>query len=1130
MIQFRNIYSLLFLSLGIFFCACSSDTTDQSTPVNIDDPIPQAPAYDGPARFSLVSPDQSGVNFSNLINETYDYNILNFEYLYNGGGVAIGDINNDGLPDLYFTGTFIPNKLYLNKGNLQFEDITDAAGVAAADGFKTGVTMVDINADGWLDIYVCRTSKADDGNKDNRLFLNNKNNTFTESAAKFGLKDNSNSNHANFFDYDLDGDLDLYLLNHRLGFKDATRMRLQQNPDGTTTRLIDPQSPFESDRLYRNNGNGSFTEVTEKAGLSNSAFGLSATVSDLNADGYPDIYVANDYIEPDYVYINNGNGTFTDRYAEYLRHSSQNSMGCDIADFNNDGLVDIVVLDMVAEEHTRYKKLMNVMQLERYNALVQYGYGHQAGRNMLQLNNGNGSFSEIGQLAGMAATDWSWGALFADFDNDGYKDLYIGNGYKRDVTNLDYMTYLRDSIERSGGVNQKRYPDLNEFLKIIPSTPLQNYMFRNRKDFTFEQVADAWGLPEKSFSNGSAYGDLDGDGDIDLVVNNIGDPSFVYENKSAGISGSNYLQVNLQGPKKNTFGVGTKITVAYSDVSQFQELTPTRGFFSSSQHLVHFGLGSQTDGITVEVTWPDGKGERRSNVSSNQKLDFKYADAKKLDQPIVKQAPPIFEEATQALGIDYVHEENEYQDFNRERLIPHQLSKFGPKIAVGDVNGDGREDFFIGGAMQSAGALFIQSASGTFSRVSGNTWEGDKKYEDVDAVFLDADGDKDLDLYVVSGGAAANPGSDIFQDRLYLNDGQGAFSKSDGLPKFADSGACVSAMDFDGDGDTDIFVGGRLTPGAYPSIPNSHLLQNDGGTFTDVSAQVSPVLAQAGMFTDLLWVDLNGDQKAELVTAGEWMPISVFSYDGQAFRNTTAQHNLQHRSGWWNCLQAADFDGDGDLDLAAGNLGTNTRLRTSVNAPLTIFAKDFDNNKQIDPIMAYSHQGKLYPFAGRDQLAKQVPKVKKKFPRYAKYANAPIEEVFSKEELKDAQKMDARILHTCYFENTGGGKMKLKVLPTEAQFAPATTLFSDDFDKDGHTDLLLAGNTSTAEPESGVYDAGNGVLLKGDGKGGFSFVGNKRSGLWASGEARDVQSIQLADGKRALLVSNNDGALQAFIY
>ncbi len=1118
----RNTSFLVLFSLMLSLIACQNNPSPDLT-----DPQSTSSANDqGPTRFRLVPNEQSGVQFSNDVNETYTYNILNYEYLCNGGGVAIGDINNDGLPDLYFTGTFVSNKLYLNKGNLQFEDITDKAGVGAQQGFKTGVSMVDINHDGWLDIYVCRTSKSDDGQKNNLLYVNQGDMTFKESAASYGLLDNSNTNHANFFDYDLDGDLDLYLLNHRLNFKEAVRMRLQQLPDGNIIRQTDPLSPFESDRLYRNEGNGSFTDVTETAGLVNSSFAFCATVSDLNGDNYPDVYVTNDYIEPDYVYINNGDGTFTDRYFEYLHHSSQNSMGCDIADYNNDGLVDIVVLDMITEDPFRYKELMNVMQLERYNALVQYGYGHQAGRNMLQLNNGNGTFSEIGQLAGVAATDWSWGALFADFDNDGQKDLYIANGYKHDVTDLDYMTYTRDSIEQTGGVNPTRFPDINDFLKVIPSIPQRNYLYHNQGDLTFDDVSESWGMPETSFSNGTAYGDLDGDGDIDLVVNNIHDPAFVYENLSQDIPGSHFLQVKLKGPEKNPLGVGASVKLNYDGQIQYLEMSPTRGFFSSSQHLLHFGLGEKTDGVNLTVVWADGKEEYLQNVKVDQVLSLDYQNAKKVEKPMVKKAAPLFAEATQALGIDFTHQENEFEDFNRERLLPHQLSKFGPRIAVADVDGDGLEDFFVGGALNESPALYIQNKQSRFRKASSRVLEADKKYEDIDALFFDADADGDQDLYVVSGGAAAQPGSPIFQDRLYLNDGNGHFDRSPNLPNIRSSGGCVSALDYDSDGDLDLFVGGRLTPGSYPSAPQSHLLQNDGGKFSDVTAQKAPSLQQAGMLSDLLWTDLDGDQKSELVVVGEWLPLSVYRYDGNQMVEVTADYGLQGTEGWWNCVMAQDIDGDGDQDLVAGNLGENTRLK----APLALFAKDFDNNKQIDPILAFNHQGQFYPFAGRDALAKQIPKIKKKFPRYAGYARATVEQVFSPAELADAQQFRANELRSCYFENDGQGKFKSQPLPIAAQVSPVTELVSDDFDGDGRSDLLLVGNSSTAERETGVYDAGNGVLLLGEADGPGRFSPNLEHGLWANGEVRDIERIQLADGRRALLIANNNGPLQALVY
>jgi enediyne biosynthesis protein E4 len=1115
----RSLLALFFISFAIQ--GCKQNSAENVDPAS--QPGSEAPVNADGTRFKKLDTSVCGVSFSNLIKEDYIYNVLNFEYLYNGGGVAIGDINNDNLPDLYFTGTFVPNKLYLNKGNMVFEDITESAGVAAAEGFKTGVTMADVNNDGYLDIYVCRTSKEDDGKKNNHLFINNKNNTFTESAAVYGLLDNSNSNHASFFDYDLDGDLDLYLLNHRLGFKDATKLRMQQDEMGGVKRLTNPLTPFESDRLYRND-NGKFTDVSLKAGINNSAFGLSATIGDINQDGYPDIYVGNDYIEPDFVYINNRNGTFTDQYNTYLRHSSQNTMGADLADINNDGLLDIITLDMIAEDPFRYKQLMNIMQLERYETLLKYGYGHQVSRNVLQINNGNGTFSEIGQLAGVSNTDWSWGALFADFDNDGLKDLFIDNGYKRDVTNLDYMTYVRDSIEKSGGVSQKRYPDLEEFMNIIPSVKLRNYLFKNKNGLRFEDVSEGWGLTDLTFSNGSAYADLDADGDLDLVVNNISDPAFIYENLTNNLQGGNYIQFVLQGSLKNVRGIGTKITLRQADgTQQYQELMNSRGFFSASELLLHFGLGSATSVDRVEVVRPDGKTQVLTGVKANQRLTVNYKDAKAEKIPAPAKLAPIF---TANNSIAYRHVENEFSDFTRERLLPRKYSQEGPSIAVGDVNGDGLPDCYIGGASNSAGALFVQKNNNTFAKVSDNTWLADKKYEDVSAVFFDADGDKDMDLYVVSGGYEAGANSELYQDRLYINDGKGNFSRSNGLPSLNISGGCVSAHDVDNDGDQDIIVGGRVSPEAFPTTPQSYILLNNGGKFVNATSQIAPEFQQIGMVTDIIWADVDKDEKEEMIVTGEWMPITIFSFTNGKLSTKT----IPNTNGWWNCVVAADFDGDGDMDLIGGNLGANTRLKASPDKPLKIFAKDFDQNGSIDPIMTFQLNGKDYPFAGRDMLIKQVPKVKKKYPRYHLYATATIEDIFSSAELKDAKQLEVNNLLTGYFENTGGGNFTFKALPDMAQIAPCESALVDDYNKDGHVDVLLVGNNSGADTETGVYDASNGILLLGDGKGGFNYLPNRDHGLWASQQARDVVRIPMANGDKLVLVANNNGVVDGFVY
>ena len=1120
-ISFR-FFPLIVAILVLF--ACSSDQTTNKTTTSNDNS-----STNNTARFQLLTPEESGISFSNAIKEDYTYNILNFEYLYNGGGVSVGDINNDDLPDIYFTSTFGSNKLYLNKGNLKFEDITEKAGVAANSGFKTGVTMADVNNDGLLDIYVCKTSKSDDGQKNNLLFINNGDLTFTESALKYGLEDNSNSNHANFFDYDLDGDLDMYLLNHRLGFKDAVRLRLIQQPDGKIVRQTDPLTPFESDRLYRNDGNGRFTDVSAQAGINNSAFGLSATISDINDDGYPDIFVANDYIEPEYIYINNGDGTFTDRFTEYLRHTSQNSMGSDIADFNNDGLVDIIVLDMIAEDPVRYKQLMNVMQLERYQTLVKYGYGHQVARNNLQLNNGNGTFSEIGQLAGISNTDWSWGAFFADFDNDGFKDIYIGNGYKRDVTDMDYMVYTRDSIEKSGGVTKARYPDINMFLELIPSNKLQNYLYKNNGDLTFKNVSSEWGLTEKTFSNGTAFGDLDGDGDLDLVVNNVADPSFVYENKTNELPQNNYLQVKLKGPKLNPFGINTKVTLHQKDGAiQYQEMTANRGFFSSSDYIMHFGLKDNDNVKSLEIEWPDGNTQKLKDLKANQKIVVEHSNSKA--KPLAEKESPIpfFKEADSNIGLDFKHVENEFQDFNRERLLPRKYSQLGPHLAKADVNGDQLEDFYVGGAMGHSGALFIQDQSGRFTKSSASTWENDKSYEDTDCIFLDVENDGDLDLYIVSGGNAKKTNDPIYQDRLYLNDGKGNFSKGK-LPRITVSGGCASAYDFDEDGDLDLFVGGRVSPGLYPIIPKSYVLENNNGQFQDATDRSASEFKNVGMVTDLLWSDVDGDSKSELIVVGEWMPVSIFKFDGKSLKNITSNFGLENTNGWWNCLAAEDFDKDGDLDLVVGNLGKNTRLKASESNPIQMFAKDYDGNGAIDPIMTFSKDGKNYPFAGRDMMVKQVSKVKKKFPTYASYGSATIEEIFSPQEVKNAQHLKVVTLNTTYFQNDGNGKFEAIQFPNEVQKAPVTNILLIDANDDGHQDIVMIGNDHGAETETGVYDAFNGAILLNDGKGNFHYTQNRENGFWANKEARDIEKIALADGRQLILVANNNDELQYFI-
>jgi hypothetical protein len=1117
-------YTLLFLilSLGIISCQQDTDVPSSNRPAAEE----KAPAN---ARFERMGSDVTGVNFSNRITENHQVNILTNSYMYNGGGVGIIDVNNDQLPDLYFVSTQESNKLYLNEGNLKFKDITESAGVTALGGFKTGVTIVDINQDGFDDIYVCRTGVTVADSRRNLLYINNGDQTFSEQAAAYGLDDKSASNHASFFDYDKDGDLDMYLLNHPVDFEYVNQITLSEET-GRRYRKSEPKTPYDSDRLYRNDGNGKFTDMTEQAGLINRAFGLSVSVTDFNRDGYPDLFIGNDYIEPDFLYINNKNGSFTNQIDEYMRHTSNHTMGVDIADYNNDGLADLVALDMIAEDNRRQKLLMTTMALSRYATLAKYGYGHQVMRNVLQLNNGDESFSEVGTFAGVSNTDWSWSALMADYDNDGYKDLYITNGYRRDVTNLDYLTYTVDSIKKTGGLTSDRFPNFDDYLNLIPSEPLQNYMFQNNGDLTFEKVSTLWGFPEKSFSNGSAYADLDGDGDLELVTNNIDQEAFVYKNRTREQDPDrHYLAIQLKGPKGNPEGIGATVQLYYGDDMQYQEMMPTRGFLSSGLRGLHFGLGSTTTIDRLRIQWSDGKVEELSNVAADQNLELDYsnAGAKQAFGPD-RSSPQYFSTASNT-GINFQHQENEFEDFDRERLIPHRLSRLGPNISVGDVNGDQLDDVYIGGAAGQSGQLFVQQPNSSFRPASGGVWAVDAAYEDGGSIFFDADGDGDQDLYIVSGGSAFPINSTEYQDRLYLNDGSGNFQKAgSALPKMTSSGYCVSVHDFDGDGDQDVFVGGRVSPGEYPRSPISYILQNDGGTFAEVTKTVCPEFRNIGMVADIQWGDLNGDQQEEMIVAGEWMPITIFSNEQGTFKNVSAQYGMDQTNGWWNCLALQDMDGDGDLDILGGNLGLNTRLKASADEPLKLMAHDFDRNGSIEPIITYFNDGKEYPLVRRENLIVQIPEIKKKYVYFDPYSSATVSEVFDKEEIKKAQTYFAKTFETTYFSNQGGS-FEPQALPEEAQIAPTYKILTTDLNGDQKPDLLLVGNNYHADVETGRYDAGNGTILLNKGAGSFDPVRNITSGLWATKDVKDLEAVRLANGKTLYLIANNNDRIEAYV-
>lgn len=1071
----------------------------------------------GPALFEKIDPSKSGISFTNSINNTRELNYMNFIYLYISGGVGVADFNKDGLPDLYFGATMGPNKLYLNKGNFQFEDISEKAGITAPDGIKTGVTIVDINADGWPDIYQCRTGPTPE-KRGNLLFINNQDNTFTEKAAEYGIDAHCPSTQATFFDYDKDGDLDMYLLNHRTDFGNVTQVRLKEE-NGKRVRMTTPEDAYSSDRLYRNDGNGKFTDVSKAAGINNYAFGLSVNVFDANLDGYPDLYVANDYIEPDMLYINNKNGTFTDHINDYMRHFSHFSMGADIADINNDGLLDLFVLDMANPTNYKEKTNATAMTNARYYTLLQYGYGEQMMRNMLQLNNGNGTYSDIACLSGVYATDWSWAPLMVDFDNDGWQDMFVSNGFRAEVQNLDYAQFTTDSTLRADG---GKFRDTLAHIQQTPKVPISNFMYRNKGDLTFEDVTQAWGLGEKTFSNGAVYADLDNDGDQDIIVVRCEEPAAVFKNKSVETKTGNYLQVNLEGAPKNPTGAGSFVRIQAGGQEQVRYAQPVRGFVSTSTDILQFGLGKTATVDHLAIQWPDGKVQKLENIAANQRLVLKYSDARPGSSILKEPAAgsPVFADASAQSGLNFEHRENKFFDFDRERLLPHRYSNLGPALAVGDVNNDGLDDFYEGGGFGAARYLCIQNQAGKFTP-HAEYFTADSLREDIAALFFDADGDKDLDLYVVSGGNEAPLNSVYYQDRLYLNDGKGNFkSAPDNLPQTTESGSAVAVNDYDKDVDLDLFVGGRVVPGNFPKTPFSYVFRNDGGKFTDVTSSVAPEFGKIGMVTDIVFADLDKDGTDEMIVPGEWMAIEVFKNQGGKFVRTTANYGLDQYKGWWNTLAVADFDGDGDLDLVAGNEGLNTRYRASQSEPMHLYAKDFDANGSMDPLMSWYWDGVEVPVALRDPLLKQLPILKKKFVKYDPYGRAKITDLFPLETLKSGIVLEVNELRNCYFENNNG-KFTARPLPNEAQEAPVKSIIVRDFNGDKIPDLLVAGNDYGPAVEINRYDAGNGALFLNDGKGNFHFVPNRDCGFWASGEVRHLDLVKMARGKQGVVVANN---------
>ena len=1072
----------------------------------------------GNTLFTRLSEGDTGVGFQNTLFEDGPLNVSNYIYFYNGGGVSIGDINNDGLQDVLFTGNMVRNRLYLNKGNFKFEDITAKAGIAEKEGWCTGAAMEDVNSDGNLDIYICRSADINPQMRKNLLFINNGDLSFTEKAEEFGLADDGYSTQASFLDYDKDGDLDCFIINHSIqkytqGVQDNPKLRLEKNPN------------FAS-KLYRNDNNH-FTNVSDEKGITSNVltFGLGVAISDFNNDGWPDISVSNDFNEPDYFFVNNGNGTFTEQLASSMDNISLYSMGSDAADYNNDGFTDLLTLDMMPEDNKTIKMHSGAENFDKFQFLFKQGFYYQYSRNMLQKNNGDGTFSELGQFAGVSNSDWSWAGLFSDYDNDGHKDIFITNGYVKDYTEMDFLKYQVDRAIKT--LAKEAVDPIPEYLRKMPKNEIPNYAFKNKGNGQFEKVTADWGFDQKGVSAGAAYADLDNDGDLDLVVNNSNEIASIFKNNAEKQDNRNFIRINLKGSKANPRGIGTKVKVYCKGELYYQEQSPVRGFQSSCDPILNVGIGKNTIIDSLIIIWPNDKFQKISNIAAKKTINPNIQDASKIYS--YPNKPPTLLNQTELSNM--VHTENNFNDFTVQSLLPHFLSRQGPTISTADVNKDGLADVLIGGAAGLAPQLYLQTSNGTFNPKSNSSFIANSQSEDVGSTFFDADNDGDQDLYIVSGGYEIPDNSPLLQDRLYLNDGGGNFTKSESaLPIMHSSKSTVNAADIDSDGDLDLFVGGRLVPGKYPNTPQSYILINDGkGIFTDKTSQTCKELSQ-NMVTDALWININGDAQPDLVVVGEWAPIRIFINNKGKLTDKSSDYIKFASTGWWNKIKAADIDKDGDQDLIIGNTGLNTQFHVSEKEPMTVHYSDFAGSGAIVPVVSYFIKGTSYPMASRDDLADPMPFIKKKFNDYGSYATATLTDIFSKEQLQASKSLKAETMETVYLENQSNRGFIKRELPQEAQYAPVHGIAVEDFNNDGHLDILMAGNNSWTRIKFGRYSANHGVLLLGNGKGKFNYVSQARSGLNLKGNVRDLQivrsknSFKLIAGindSKAILISKN---------
>lgn len=1106
----KKIFGLIALGLTL---SCGENSTEKAVPK--DSPtVTQEVAN----IFEQVPSSQSGITFANTLKEDVGTleNLFDFDYFYNGAGVGVVDVNNDGLQDLFFTGNQVENKLYLNKGNLQFEDISESAGINVGKQWANGVTFADVNNDGWMDIYVSQGGPKQAGERKNVLYINEEGVRFRESAENLNIADEGISTQSIFFDYDKDGDLDLVVSNENEFYGlDPERF--------FKTMEIEKNLAKSSIQLYENRGS-SYVKVTEKAGLLKPSFGLGPIVSDINNDGWLDIYVANDYYVPDVMYINNGNGTFTDRIKEQTKQVSFYGMGVDIADINNDNLQDIFVLDMAASDHVRSKTLMASMNEDRFNMLVDdFGFAHQYMFNSLQLNQGNGKFHNVVQQAHMAKTDWSWAGLIADLDNDSRRDVYVTNGYRRYALDNDLQGQVRETQRAFQGkvpldVKQKLYD-------AMPTEKLSNIMFHNEGDINFKNVAYQWGLATPSYSNGGAYADLDNDGDLELVVSNIDDEAFLFKNNASEKKTGNYLRVNLKGSTSEPFA---KITIQYGAEEQVYEVKRTKGYLSATENMAHFGLGAITSIDKVKVHWLSGKVEERTNVAVNRVLLFDEVDATGNTLAVFGKSDTggsyAFAKAAPA-GLQYTHKENTYNDFSLEVLLPYKQSTLGPALAKGDANGDGLEDIYVGGASGQAGALFLQNATG-FVKSPQPAFSKSAASEDMESLFFDADGDGDQDLVVVSGGNTLEEGAAIYKNRLYLNT-EGVFIQSN-FGDDATSSKSIAAIDYDADGDADLIIGNRIQPHHFPVSSPSVIYRNDRGIFTDVTDSVAPGLEDFGIVNKIIQTDFNADGDPDFMVVGEWTHIGMFQNNNGVFEDVAKEYGVDQQKGWWFTITETDVNKDGLPDYIVGNIGANVKYKASIAKPFKVFASDFDDNGTFDLVLSSEYNGNYVPARGKECSTQQMPFVSDKFETYADFANATLSDIYGDKLLTSYQK-DVTTFESKLLLNKGKGGFEVITLPALAQTAPILDILKEDLNADGYEDLIVVGNIYEAEVETPRYDTGSGILLLSDTKGGYTAVNPASNGLYVDGNAKSLLNIQhRGTSKNLILVGVNNGPLQAY--